>query len=169
MSLPLKLKNYNVFNDGHSYLGKSDEIVLPKLTAKMEEWRGGGMDIPVDVDLGMEKLTMEWTIGGYAEQIFKQFGILKVDGVMLRFAGALQAEDSAEVRACEVVVRGRHSEIDMGTSKAGDDTSLKVVSSLTYYKLSINNEVLIEIDALNMVKKIAGDDIMTPFRRALGI
>lgn len=169
MSLPKKLKKFNLFNDGHSYLGEIDEIVLPKLTAKMEEWRAGGMDIPVDVDFGMEKLTMESTVGGYMKQVFQQFGLLKVDGVLLRFAGGLQAEDSDQVVPCEVIVRGRHSEIDPGTAKAGEDTSVKFTSSLSYYKLILDGEVLVEIDALNMVKKINGEDRMEPFRRALGI
>ena len=51
MALPSKLKNFNLFNDGHSYMGQVDEVVLPKLTAKMEEWRGGGMDAPVDIGM----------------------------------------------------------------------------------------------------------------------
>lgn len=169
MSLPKKLKKFVLFNEGQMYLGDIDEIVLPKLTAKMQEWRGGGMDMPVDADLGMEKMTLEWTVGGYSVQPFRQFGALRADGVMLRFAGAVQAEDSAEVLPVEVVVRGRHSEIDPGSAKAGEDTSIKVTSSLVYYKLTINGRVEIEIDALNMVKVVDGNDLMEPFRRALGI
>ena len=55
MSLPAKLKNFNLFNDGQNYIGQVAEVVPPKLTAKMEEWRGGGMDIPVDIDLGSKR------------------------------------------------------------------------------------------------------------------
>jgi len=169
MSLPKKLKKFAIFNEGQMYLGEIDEIVLPKLTAKMEEWRGGGMDMAVDADMGMEKMTLEWTVGGYAVQPFRQFGVLRADGVMLRFAGAIQAEDSADVIPVEVVARGRHSEIDPGSSKAGEDTAIKITSSLVYYKLTINNRVEVEIDALNMVKIVDGVDLMEPFRRALGI
>lgn len=169
MSLPKKLKKFAMFNEGQMYLGETDEIVLPKLTAKMEEWRGGGMDAPADVDMGMEKLTMETTMGGVVVQYIRQFGMLKADGVGMRFAGAIQAEDSAEVIPVEVIVRGRHSEIDPGSSKAGEDTSYKVTSSLVYYKLVINGRTEVEIDVLNMIKIVNGDDLMEPFRRALGI
>ena len=116
MSLPAKLKAMNLFNEGRSYLGQVDEVVLPKLTAKMEEWRGAGMDAPVDIDLGMEKLSMEWTAGGWLPDALKQFGSLNVSGVGLRFTGAIQSDDNEQVKAVEVVVRGRHSEIDPGAS-----------------------------------------------------
>lgn len=169
MSLPKKLKNFNLFNDGNNYMGVIKEITLPKLTTKTEEWRGGGMDIPVDADMGMEKLTTEWTVGGYVAQILKQYSLIEAGGTLLRMTGAIQQDDTGEVQTVEVVMRGRHTEIEMGSAQAGEDTEFKVISSLTYYKLSINGEELVEIDALNMVKKIAGNDVLEPFRRALGI
>lgn len=169
MSLPRKLKNYNLFNEGESYLGRVSEIVLPKLTAKMEEWRGGGMDAPIDVDMGMEKLSMEWTCGGYERQVLEQFGALRHDAVGLRFAGALQGEDSDTVHAVEVVVRGRHSEVDFGTAKAGDDTAKKIVSTLSYYRLSIDGEALVEIDVIGLRKVFGGVDRMEGQRTALGL
>lgn len=169
MSLPLKLKNYNFFVDGQNYVGKVPEIVLPKLTAKMEEFRAGGMDAPIDIDLGMEKLTMEWTVGGFVKQALTQFGALSHNKVGLRFAGALQTDDLEAVQALEVNVRGRHSELDFGTSTAGDDTAIKITSSLSYYKLTLDGEVLIEIDIPNMVKNIGGTDLMSNVRMALGL
>ncbi|MFV0411130.1 MAG: phage major tail tube protein [Paracoccus sp. (in: a-proteobacteria)] len=169
MALPQKLKNFNLFNDGQNYLGKVTEITLPKLTAKMEEYRAGGMDAPIDVDLGMEKLSMEWTIGGFEAQVLKQFGTLSHNGVGLRFAGALQSEDLETVNAIEVTVRGRHSEIDFGTAKPGDDTAKKVTTSISYYKLVMDGETLVEIDIPNMVKNISGKDLLTDVRMALGL
>ncbi len=169
MSLPKKLKNYNLFNEGQNYIGKVAEITLPKLSAKMEEWRGGGMDAPVEIDLGMEKLEMEWTIGGVEKQVLSQFGALRHDAVGLRFAGALQADDQESIEAYEVVVRGRHREIDSGNAKAGDDTSTKVTSTLSYYKLTLNGEVLIEIDVIGMRKVIDGKDLLEDTRLALGL
>lgn len=169
MSLPRKIKNFNLFNDGQNYVGQVAEIVLPKLTTKMEEYRGGGMDGPIDVDLGMEKMTMEWTAGGIIKQVLTQYGTLTHNGVLLRFAGALQSDDTADVKALEIVVRGRHSEIDMGTVKPGDDTAVKITSSLSYYKVTLDGDEVIEIDLINMVKRIGGADLMDPFRLALGL
>lgn len=169
MSLPRKLKNFNLFNAGRNYLGEVTEITLPKLTAKMEEYRAGGMDAPIDIDMGQEKLVMEWTCGGYVKHAIEQFGTLKHDGVILRFAGALQADDVEATIPVEVVARGRHSEIDFGNAKPGDDTAVKISSSLSYYKLSIDGEDVIEIDIINMVKNINGKDLLQDVRMALGL
>lgn len=54
--LPKILKNFNVFVDGRGHAGKIDEIMLPKLTIKTEEYRAGGMDIPINIDMGWRNL-----------------------------------------------------------------------------------------------------------------
>jgi P2 family phage contractile tail tube protein len=169
MALPRKLKNMNLFNDGESYAGQVEEVVPPSLNRKMEEWRAGGMNAPIMTDHGMEALSMEWTCGGLMEEVLRQFGALKHDAVMLRFAGAYQREDSGETDAVEIVVRGRHSSIDSGTSKTGDNSPFKVTSVLSYYKLSINGEEAIEIDIINMIEKINGVDLLAKQRAAIGL
>ena len=58
MGLPRKIKNFTLFNEGLSYLGEVDEVTLPKLTRKTEEFRGGGMNGPVATDMGLEALNM---------------------------------------------------------------------------------------------------------------
>jgi len=58
--LPQILKNFNVFANGVSYAGRAEEVSLPKLTVKTEEFRGGGMDAPVELDMGMEKMDFFW-------------------------------------------------------------------------------------------------------------
>ena len=66
MALPRKLKYLNMFNDGLSYMGVVESVTLPKLTRKLEKYRGGGMPGSVSVDLGLDDdaLALEWTIGG---------------------------------------------------------------------------------------------------------
>lgn len=169
MGLPRKLKHFNVFNDGESYMGQVGEVNLPKLTKKMEEWRGGGMNGPIKVDLGQEALSMEWTCGGIMKRVLQQYGVLKHDGVQLRFSGSYQAEDSGDPDSVEVVVRGRHSEVDFGSGKPGDDTAFKVTTEISYYKLSINGEVLIEIDLMNMIERVNGVDLLAKHRTAIGL
>ena len=169
MGLPSKLKNFVLFNDGTSHAGEVSEVNLPKLTRKMEDYRSGGMNAPVKLDYGMEAMEMEWTAAGYMKELFTQWGTLRHDGVLLRFAGALQADDSEGVDSLEVVVRGRHSEIDPGAAKAGEGTAIKIKSAISYYKLTMNGETLIEIDAVNMVEMVGGVDRLAEVRQALGL
>ncbi|WP_175879404.1 phage major tail tube protein [Burkholderia sp. BCC0097] len=169
MALPSKLKNFIVFEDGVSYVGEVPEIQLPKLTRKMEAYRGGGMNGEVDIDLGMEKLELGLTMGGFMKEMFRTWGTSKVDGVTVRFAGSYQRDDTEAVDAVEVYVRGRYKEIDPGKAKAGDNADQTGTMSLAYYRLVVNGETLIEIDFPNFIEMVGGVDRLAQQRRALGL
>jgi uncharacterized protein len=169
MGMPRKLKQFNVFHNGESFVGQVAELTLPKLTRKMEDWQGGGMSGAVKIDLGQEPIQLEWTCGGFMRPVLAQYGITTHDGVLLRFSGAYQAEDSAGVDSVEIVVRGRHSEIEPGTAKLREDTAFKVTTVASYYKLSINGEDLLEFDFMNSVEKINGKDLLAALRKASGL
>ncbi|MDE1493382.1 phage major tail tube protein, partial [Xenorhabdus bovienii] len=121
------------FNDGNNYIGVVEEITLPKLSRKLEAYRGGGMNGAANVDLGLDDgaLDAEFTLGGVEAQLYKQWGIEKVDGVALRFNGSFQRDDTGDVIAVEVALRGRFSEFDHGSYKQGDNTQTKVSAKNT--------------------------------------
>ena len=50
MAMPRKLKYMNVFLNGYSYQGIAKSITLPKLTRKLENYRGAGMNGVAPVD-----------------------------------------------------------------------------------------------------------------------
>ena len=168
MALPRKLKLMNFLADGNSYHGQVTEITQPKLAMKLEEYRAGGMFGAVKVNLGVEALEVQFKMGGYMTELLKQFGG-SIDGTPLRFAGAYQQDDSAEVTAIELVMRGRFGEIDNGTSKSGDDTEQSYTVPLTYYKLIENGRDLIEIDLLNSIFIVNGNDRLAEHRAAVGL
>lgn len=168
MAMPRKLKNLNLFGDGESYIGQVLEVKLPTLTRSMEDYRGGGMNGPVKIDNGQEAIELESKFGGLMRSILLQYGVTRHDGVQLRFAGAYQRDDTGAVDSVEIVVRGRHMEIDPGTAKAGDDTEFTVKTACTYYKLSINGVTILEIDLVNMIEIVGGVDRLAEQRRAIG-
>ncbi|QOV67807.1 phage major tail tube protein [Citrobacter sp. BDA59-3] len=171
MALPRKLKHLNLFNDGNNWQGIVESLTLPKFTRKFEKYRGGGMPGAVDIDMGLDDgaLDTEFSIGGMEALLFKQMGIATADGIQLRFTGSIQRDDTAEVQAVELVVRGRHKEIDGGELKTGESNTTKVSSVNTYAKLTINGEVCYEVDVLNMVEIVNGVDLMEAHRSALGL
>ncbi|BEB01429.1 TPA: phage major tail tube protein [Escherichia coli] len=158
MALPRKLKHLNLFNDGNNWQGIVESLTLPKFTRKYEKYRGGGMPGAVDVDLGLDDgaLDTEFSIGGTELLLFKQMGKATVDGIQLRFTGSIQRDDTGEVQAVELVVRGRHKEVDSGEWKTGESNTTKVTSTNSYAKLTINGEVLYEVDLINMVEIVDG-------------
>ncbi len=169
MAMPRTLKNFNLFNDGNSYMGQVEEVTLPKLTRKMEEYRGGGMIGAVQLDMGQEKVELEWKCAGFMRGVLEQYGAIKIDGVPLRFAGAYQRDDTAAVDAVEIVVRGRHVEIDPGSAKVGEKTEFAVKTAAAYYKLSVNGSTVIELDFVNGIEVVNGTDLYADIRAAIGL
>ncbi|SCZ38190.1 MULTISPECIES: phage major tail tube protein [Pseudomonas] len=171
MALPRKLKNLNLFNDANSYVGVVKTVTLPPLGRKMESYRGGGMNGPVKADLGFsdDGIQFEWKTGGLDLISLRQFGAVNASGVALRFSGAFQRDDTGDVSAVEVVLRGRHETIEMGEAQPGEDTEHSITTTCSYYKLVVDNEDIIEIDLLNFIEKVNGVDMLEKQRAALGL
>ena len=169
MAFPSKLKQLMMFNNGTAFIGETVSITVPKLVRKHEDYRGGGMGRPVKVDMGGEPLEMEAVYGGPMRDVLRQYGQLNLSGVQQRFVGSHQNDDTGAVDVVEIVTRGRHEEIDMGEWKVGEDTEFKVKSQLSYYKLSWNDVVDIEIDVLGMIEIVGGVDLMAEHRAAMGL
>lgn len=171
MALPRKLKHLNCFNAGNNYAGVVESITLPKFTRKFEKYRGGGMPGAVDVDLGLDDgaLDTEFSIGGTELLLFKQMSEATADSIQLRFTGSIQRDDTGEVQAVELVTRGRYKELDSGEWKTGDSNTTKVTCTNSYAKLTINGEVLYEVDLINMIELVGGKDRLDAHRKAIGL
>lgn len=167
MGFPRKLKKMMLFVNG-VWKDDNSSVTLPKFTRKFEEWRGGGMDRAVKIDMGGEALEVEWTCGGWNRDVLRQFGAAGMSEVQLRWVGAAQNDDTGGVTAIEVTMRGRHEEIDLGESKPGEDTEIKVKTALTYLKIDWDGVTEVEIDVLGMVEMFGGIDRMEAFRAAMG-
>ena len=172
MALPRNMKFMKLFNDGRRYMGVATAVTLPKLTGKLENYRGGGMpgSAPIDCGLDDDALAMEFTLGGFADEtLWSQYAAPGADKVLLRFTGSYQRDDTGEISAVEVVMRGRHKEIDGGESKQGEATETKISTQCTYYKLTIDGKEMIEIDTINMIERVVGVDRLEQHRRAIGL
>lgn len=165
---PRILKNMNLFVDGRGYAGRVDEIELPKLSLKTEEHRAGGMDLPIEVELGMEKLESNLTISDYDPEVFKLFGLLDRQDTPVTVRGAIQRQGET-AQAVVIALRGGWKEIDSGTWKPGDKSTLKVAVAVNYFKLTIAGQEIVEIDAINLVRKVGGVDQMADIRNAIGM
>lgn len=167
--LPNKLKAYELNVQGRGLGRKAKNVTLPKLTRKTEEWRAGSMQAPVEADLGMEALLLEFTTGGAEVELIKHFGARTVDALQLRFSGAYQCDDDNSINALEVVVRGRFKEIDFGAQTSGEMGETKITVPCAYLKYTFNARTIVEIDPLNMTEIVNGEDLLEQVRVALGL
>lgn len=168
--LPRVLKNFNVIIDGRPMAGVAEELVLPALERKMEEYRAGGMLAPVSLDLGLELLKLEFTLAQFDADVIKAWGLEDAGGINTRFLGAARADDgSSGVDAIEISVRGRWKKIEQGTVKNADQAKMKVEMPLVYYRYSLNGSVLIEIDVVTGKEVVGGVDRSAAMLQALGM
>ena len=166
--LPKIIKNFNVYVDGRGYAGRVEEVTLPKLTIKTEEFQGAGMSAPVEIDMGMEKLEMDLTFAEYDKELFKLFGLTNGHEVSLTMRGVMQT-GRTDAEAVIINVRGYIKELDFDAWKPAEKGSLKCSVACNYYKLSVDGVELIEIDPVNMIHNINGTDLYSKAREILQI
>jgi P2 family phage contractile tail tube protein len=164
---PKVLRGFNLFVDGKGYAGKVEELELPKLTLKTEEFRAGGMDAPVELDMGMEKLECSFTLGDLSTDAMKFFGLSHNQPVSLTFRGALGLGDESVVPVV-VQAQGMMREQDLGTWKPGEKLQHKITVALKYYRYDQDGELIHEIDVENMVRTVNGVDQLAQTRSAIG-
>ncbi|MGN6421980.1 MAG: phage major tail tube protein [Asticcacaulis sp.] len=169
MGLPRKLKNMNLFEDGGSMLGVVSEVTPPKLAVKTEDYRGAGMPGPVAIDMGLEKLELSYKTGGLSASAMRIFGAPALDATLHRWVGSYQDDSTGKWTAVEIVTRGRHTTMDMGTAKPGESGDQTTTVSLSYYKLTIDGVDIIEIDMLASIYVVNGVDRYAEMRQILGI
>ena len=168
MNIDNQLKNCNMTIDGRGYAGRLKTVTPPKLTMKTEEFRGGGMDAPIEIDMGMEKLELSATLGSVDPELLKSWGLTQGASPSITIRGALESEFGAAARV-EIRCSGKIAEVDHGDWKPGDPAELKFRQSVTRYEYRHNGELLHKIDVQNMIRIVNGVDQLAEQRAALGV
>ena len=169
INLPRILKNMNLFIDGTGYAGRIDELNLPQLATSTEEHRGGGMDAPIQVDMGMEAMEATFTLSDFDEDVHALFGLLENNEIPCTVRGSIQAQGSGEAQPVVANLRGGFKTFDPGTWKPGDKNTLTLTMAVRYYRLTINSVEVALIDIPKMIRTINGTDQLAQQRAQLGI
>ncbi|WP_290877130.1 phage major tail tube protein [Aquabacterium sp.] len=161
-------KNFNLFVDGTSYAGQVDEVNPPKLTLKTEEFRAGGMNLPIKLNMGQEAMDADFSMIAFDRKILALYGVAEGQFVQFTLRENLESYDGTTTPVVHSM-RGKITEFDQGSVKAGDKPSLKIGLNLNYYKLQHGDVVVQEIDAVNMIHIVNGVDMMATQRANLGM
>ncbi len=164
------LRGFSLFVDGDRYVGKIDELKLPQLEVVEEDFRAGGMDAPMPIDMGTNALRSEFTVSGVDRNVLSKFGLELGLRSVVTARGALQDPVTGLVKPVTAIMGGNIRKIDPGTWKAGERATLVVGMSLIHYKLThtIPGVPVIEIDVLAGIRIINGVDQLATIRAAIG-
>ncbi len=169
--VPEKLINFRVYQDGADLIGISD-VTLPKLEAVTETVKGAGIageiDSPTLGHYGSMEVELNW------RTLLKSNIVLaKPKGVNLDLRGACQMNNSEsgtlETVPVKVVLRGLPKSTDLGKLEMGSTTDTKNTIEVTYIKISVNGETVLELDKYNYICNIDGTDYLAEVREALGL
>lgn len=162
--LPRQLKAFNLYFDGNDYAGRVDSVTLPAITFLMEEHRAGGMDAPKKLELGMEAMTATLILSDYDPRIISLVG---VDGTALTVRGALQAQGKA-AEPVVVNMRGMLATTEFSEWKPGTKSTKTLTFELDYFRYRQAEVQYVEIDIINMIRRIGDVDQLASQRAAIG-
>lgn len=146
MSLNINvLKDFNVFLDGDNYAGKTKSTQLPKLANVLEGYRGAGMLAEDQVRLGYEALEAEVTMGSWEPSVFKRVAHMAGSSFLV-FRGAIVNERQNVTKAVVVEMEGFISEGDPGSIEPGKLGENKFSFKCHSYKMTIDGEVIHDVD-----------------------
>ncbi len=105
--IPQTLTNTNLFIDGVSFAGDVPSLTLPKLAVKTEQYRAGGMDAPVSIDMGLEAMEAKFSTNGARREALNFFGLADQSAFNGVFRGSFKGQKGASVRESEINQKGK--------------------------------------------------------------
>ena len=167
-----EISHANVYAEDGSYLGSFEEVTLPEIKHLTREHlttdMGGKIKIPSTTT---EAMAITFKAKSYS-QSFDRLAANPLRVVRLQIRANMRQSDGGGVFAdvpVRVEVAGQFESTKQGALKAAEASGTEWVMNLNYYRLVIGSEEIIEIDAINMIEKVGGTDMLATVRQLLGI
>ncbi|GAA03237.1 phage major tail tube protein [Photobacterium leiognathi] len=160
-------KKFGLYIGGRDKVGEVQEYTPPVLEVMTEDFRAGGMDMAIAMDMGMSPMSATWTMAE-DKDVLSLFGLTQGRPVAVFVRSALHDDETGTVVPALEELRGKLTKVDHGTKTSGSYTPTSFEMKLSYYRYEQAGAVIHEIDPKNMVRIINGVDQLAEFRSALG-
>ncbi len=170
---PNILKDANVYIEGKDFLGKA-EIELPKVAQQTVEHSGMGISGKLELPVvgHTEKLEGKLKFTSFDSEALKvlydssKAHHLDVRGSVQRYNPQTGAMEEFPV---QVVMRAFVKEADLPTFKQAQGEGPEFSYSAVYFKLVVDGEEVIELDPMNYIYKVNGQNLLEQTRANLGM
>jgi len=165
-----QITNANVYIDGTSFLGKIEEAKLPDVVATLSEHKALGMVGKIELPNGIDKMemSMKWN-SLYGDVLKKAANPFK--GVQLQCRSS-QETYTGQGRTEEVPVvvhlTGSFKKFPLGGYKQHENVEAETTLTITYFRLVVNGEDIVELDVLANIYKVGGEDLLAQYRSNIG-
>lgn len=166
-----KLRDANVYVNGTSTHGQSTEISLPNIQASKSEYKALGMVGTPKFFNGFDALeaTIKWSSPNNDIKKYVADPRNAVDFMIRSSREIYEGGDLKEEQPVIYFIKGSVSNYGLGTLKKGEDTETETKIDLTYIKEVVNGEEIVELDIVNNIFRIGGQDMLAKYRKNLGL
>lgn len=169
-TIPEKVVNFNVYNDADKLVGVSNEITLPDFEAMTETVSGAGIagEYESTTPGHFSSQTIEVSFRTISDSSFQ---FLKNRGQTLVLRAAQQSYDvtggKTSIRPLKITIRGIPKSLSLGKVGVGTPTETAATIEILYIKIEENSRTLLELDKLNSIYIVDGDDLLEDVRNAI--
>lgn len=164
--VPERLTNFNAYNDGNKLVGTVD-VEMPEVAFMTDTISGAGIAGEIDSPvLGMVQSmtsTLTW------RTVTKAASVLvapRVHAIELRGSQEVfdQATGTKRAQPLRVSMRVQPKNLSMGSLEVGSSTGTESEFEVTYLKVIIDGEEVLEVDKFNFIFKADGTDYLAEVR-----
>lgn len=167
----VKVFDANTYVNNASKHGLASEITCPDISAITTDYKALGMVGSAEFFNGFDKMeaTIKWT---YPDNDAKKAcaNFLKPVDLMIRSSKAEYDNGGiSSEKPIVIYLKGYPKKHAGGSYKPKEDTEVDSVFSVLYYKEEVDGETIVELDVLNNIYKVDGEDLLSERRQNLGI
>jgi len=161
-------RKFNAFVDGHSTHLEVEGVTVPNVQDAVEELKAGGLMAPVDVPVGLQKLEAGIKINTRQKALMSKLGLAMGTTTPITFRSVNVSEVDGSQEDEVISITGRLNANNGGWEAQGVPKDDYKIGTITYYKHTINGEVVHHIDLMNMICVVNGEDQWASYRSGLG-
>ena len=165
-----KIYNARVYIDGTDFIGKAEEVSLPKVTFKFDDAKALGMYGASEFPSGLDKMEANIKFNSiYPEFVALAADPFKSNTVIIRASMKKWSQDGVyDEVPLKVTLKGFFKESETGSFKHQESAEAEATMSVFYYKLEVDNKDVLEVDVLNNIYKVEGNDILQKYKQNIG-
>lgn len=169
MNIPEVINNFNIYKNGNRMIGVTGEVSLADISFMTETISGAGMlgEYETVIMGHTSSIEQEIPFRMLEEDVFSLANPMDVQELTLRGTEQVSERGTGkiETQGIRIVLRGRPKSFKPGTIKMGGQMGASVTLELLYIMIEIEGENKFELDKLNEVFKVDGDDIMARIKQ----
>lgn len=162
------LTDFTVWINNVGKIGESPGFQPPSIKLQTEEFRGGGMDVTVEIPFGIEKIEFEFELHTWDPEVFRNMGWGPGElDCPINFQGYLKTAGKGGSGTVLIKTKSLIKEMKASKVQVGKKTELTVSCVANHYEHYINGEEIEFVDAFEKIYRIGGTDKNAAAKAAL--